>query len=114
MAVAATVAAGAGLVSSPAGQQAADVMAQQATQKTQVVQQQQRTRTQARVSQQSAQQSQQRVMTSSQAVYLPWNDDHAVYGKFSMSPKEYGEYLMRSGKDKYNKRCRKHWAKALA
>ena len=28
-----------------------------------------------------------------------------------MTPKQYGEYLMRTGKDKYNKRCRKHWAK---
>ena len=31
-----------------------------------------------------------------------------------MSPKEYGEYLMRTGKDKQNKRRRKHWAKAIS
>lgn len=29
-----------------------------------------------------------------------------------MSPKEYGEWLRYTGKDKHNKRCRKHWAKA--
>lgn len=29
-------------------------------------------------------------------------------------PKVYGEWLMRTGKDKYNKRCRKHIAKGIA
>ena len=46
--------------------------------------------------------------------YMPFGDGDRVYGKFTMTPKEYGEYLMRSGKDKYNKRRRKHWAKACA
>lgn len=112
-AVAAVVAAGAGLVSSPAGQQTAEVLTQQAAQQTQVVQQQ-RTARQARASQQSTQQAPQKVVVSSQAVYLPWGKGDRVYGKYTMTPKEYGEYLMRTGKDKYNKRRRKHWAKAWA
>lgn len=107
------VAAGAGLVSSPAGQQTAEVLTQQAAQQTQVVQQQ-RTARQARASQQSTQQAPQKVVVSSQAVYLPWGKGDCVYGKYTMTPKEYGEYLMRTGKDKYNKRRRKHWAKAWA
>jgi hypothetical protein len=111
-AAAAMVAAGAGLVSSPAGQQTAEMLTQQA-QQTQVVQQQ-RTARQARASQQSTQQAPQKVVVSSQAVYLPWRKGDRIYGKYTMTPKEYGEYLMRTGKDKYNKRRRKHWAKAWA
>ena len=35
-------------------------------------------------------------------------------GSWGMSPKEYGEYLMRSGRDKYNDRKRKHIAKGVS
>ena len=36
------------------------------------------------------------------------------YGTYGMSPKDYGEYLARSGRNKYNDRKRKHIAKGIA
>jgi hypothetical protein len=36
------------------------------------------------------------------------------YGTYGMSPKDYGEYLLRSGRNKYNARKRKHIAKGIA
>ena len=105
-AIAAIGAVGLGGMSSPVGQEVVN-----AVQNTQVVQKAPVTK-KARASQQQTQQQTQRVIASSQAVYLPFRPGDRVYGKFTMSPKEYGEYLMRSGKDKYNKRRRKHLAKA--
>ena len=54
------------------------------------------------------------VMKSPDVKYIKWQEGMRVTGKLEMSPKYYGEYLMRSGKDKYNKRRRKHWAKAFS
>ena len=107
-AIAAVGAIGLAGVSSPVGQEVVN-----AVQNTQVVQKAPQGK-KARANQQQTQQQQQRVVVSSQATYLPWRPGDRVYGKFSMTPKEYGEYLMRSGKDKYNKRRRKHWAKAFS
>lgn len=108
MALAAAGAIGLGTGTAPVGQEVLT-----AAQNTQVVQKAPQGK-KARANQQQTQQQQQRVVVSSQATYLPWRPCERVYGKFSMTPKEYGEYLMRSGKDKYNKRRRKHWAKAFA
>ena len=107
-AMAAIGAIGLGTMSSPSGQEVVNAM-----QNTQVVQKAPQTK-KARANQQQTQQQQQRVVVSSQAVYLPWRDGDRVYGKFCMTPKEYGEYLMRSGKNKYNNRRRKHWEKAFS
>ena len=105
----AVAAVGAGLLASPSAQQVVTTETQQA-QQTQVVQSQQQ-RQQARMGQQQAQQQQVRTITSSQAFYLPWRPGYdRVYGKFTLTPREYGEYLARSGKNKYNGRRRKHFA----
>lgn len=45
--------------------------------------------------------------------YLPYSD-RAYYSQPGLTPKEYGLYLLRSGKNKYNDRKRKHYAKAWA
>lgn len=102
-----------GLMSSPSGQQLAEQTANNIQQQ-QVLQQ---TPAQRYVNQQQQAQSR----TSGRAVshylanpYVPVGGG-AYYGAgYGMSPKEYGEYLMRSGKNKYNKRHRKYWAKARA
>lgn len=107
MALAAAGAIGLGTGTAPVGQEVLT-----AAQNTQVVQKAPQGK--KATTKQQTQQQQQRVVVSSQATYLPWRPGERVYGKFSMTPKEYGEYLMRSGKDKYNKRRRKHWAKAFA
>ena len=58
------------------------------------------------------------VPSSEIAYQSGYNDPHYFSAAFKkvqgMSPKEYGEYLMRTGKDKYNKRKRKHIAKGIA
>lgn len=84
-----------------------------ATQNTQVVQKATQGK-KATTEQQTQQQQTQKVRASAHHVNQPWLPGKRVYGKLSMTPKEYGEYLMRSGKDKYNKRRHKHWAKAFA
>lgn len=43
--------------------------------------------------------------------YLPFGGFGYVGGNYGMSPKDYGEWLMATGKDKANKRKRKHYAK---
>ena len=108
MAIAAAASVGLAGVSSPAGQEVLT-----AAQNTQVVQKAPQAR-QARAQQQSTQQAPQKVVVSSQAVYLPYRPGDRVYGKFTMTPKEYGEYLMRTGKNKQNARKAKHYAKAWA
>ena len=45
---------------------------------------------------------------------IPWRNGMRVTGKYEMFPKEYGEYLMRSGKRQQNVRKRKHLAKAFS
>lgn len=99
---------GLGAGTSPVGQEILT-----ATQNTQVVQKATQAK-KATTEQQTKQQQTQKVRASAHHVYLPLQPGEKVYGKLSMTPKEYGEYLMRSGKDKYNKRRRKHRAKAFA
>lgn len=108
IAIAAAGAIGLGTGTAPVGQEVLT-----AAQNTQVVQKAPQGK-KATTKQQTQQQQTQKVRASSTPVYLPWRPGERVYGKFSMTPKEYGEYLMRTGKDKYNKRRRKHWAKAFA
>lgn len=45
-----------------------------------------------------AQQERKRTAVSSKAKYIPFMYGDRVYGKLTMTPKEYGEYLLLSGK----------------
>lgn len=74
------------------------------------VQQAQGQRAQANQGQQNAvsQRASQNVIQ--QKYTEPLHPDY-YYANSGMSPKEYGLYLLRSGKNKYNDRRRKHWAK---
>jgi len=114
MTVLGAMAAGAlGLVSSPSGQQLAEQSMQQV--KGQQVTQQ----APQRYLNQQGQQAQranpgQTVQQYLQNPTIPGGGGLRIAGNYSMSPKEYGEYLMRTGKDKYNKRKRKHIAKGIA
>ena len=96
------------LISSPAGQQVIEQTAQAnspqieqkaATQRTVNQGQQATSRTPAKV-----------VRTFANNPYGPFGA-HLMAGNYGMSPKDYGEYLMRTGKDKQNLRKRKHYAK---
>lgn len=105
----AIVAAGAvSLGSAPVGQ---DVV--RTVNNTQAVQQQQQ-RKQARANQQKAQQPQQRIVNNNQSNYLPSDPRVRATGKLIMDPRQYGEWLMITGKNKYNNRRRKQYAKALS
>lgn len=102
-----------GLVSSPSGQQLMEQAASQA--------QGQQVTAQApqRYNNNSQQQAQNRLPGQTVQQYLsnpyaPMGGGRYNGNGYGMSPKEYGEYLMRTGKDKYNKRKRKHIAKGFA
>ena len=102
-----------GLVSSPSGQQLMEQAASQA--------QGQQVTAQApqRYNNNSQQQAQNRLPVQTVQQYLsnpyaPMGGGRYYGNGYGMSPKEYGEYLMRTGKDKYNKRKRKHIAKGFA
>lgn len=41
-------------------------------------------------------------------VYLPYKRCGFIFSDWQMIPKQYGIYLLRSGKNKYNDRCRHH------
>ena len=45
---------------------------------------------------------------------IPWQEGMRVIGKYEMPVKDYGEYLMRSGKNKHNTLRRKQRARAMA
>ena len=92
--VVAAMAAGFGLVSSPSGQQLVEQTAQQS----------------------NGVQAGQRVIVNNSAMnpYMPASGGGLSSGNPGMSPKEYGEWLRYTRKDKHNKRCRKHWAKAVS
>lgn len=103
--------AGLGMVSTPAAQQ---VIEQTAQNSVTVVQQQANQQRTVRSTQQQAQRMASQSVRSNgiMNLYMPYGGGgYLYYGSYSMTPKQYGEYLMRTGKDKYNKRCRKHWAK---
>lgn len=102
---------GLGMVSAPSTQQVIEQTVQNGNQVT--VQQQQANQQRNVRSQQQAQQrtSQNYRSNSLTNPYAPTGGGLEYVSSYSMTPKEYGEYLMRTGKDKYNKRCRKHWAK---
>lgn len=107
LALAATGALGFGLGTSPAGQEVLTAAQQQ----TQVMKGPQGKK--ATANQQTQQQQTQKARVSSIASYLPWRPNDRVYGKLTMSPKQYGIYLLTTGKNKYNNRRNKHWAKAF-
>lgn len=102
---------GLGMVSAPSTQQVIEQTVQNGNQVT--VQQQQANQQRNVRSQQQAQQrtSQNYRANSLTNPYAPTGGGLEYVSSYSMTPKEYGEYLMRTGKDKHNKRCRKHWAK---
>ena len=102
-----------GLISSPSGQQLMEQAASQAQG------QQITTQAQQRYNNNGQQQAQNRlpiqhVQQILSNPYAPMGGGHYYGTYYGMSPKEYGEYLMRTGKDKYNKRKRKHIAKGFA
>ncbi len=95
----------AGLSASPSGQQ----VAQQAINQAKVVEQQ------ANRAVNQGQQMQARSQTPVQRVavqnpYAP-GGDRFIISSYGMSPKEYGQYLQASGRDKYNKRKRMQYRK---
>ncbi|MBR1449169.1 MAG: hypothetical protein IJ588_10560 [Prevotella sp.] len=45
--------------------------------------------------------------------YIKWQEGMRVTGKYQMSPRDYGEYLSRSGKRHHNIIRRKRLAKAF-
>ena len=45
---------------------------------------------------------------------MPWKEGMRVTGKYEMPVKDYGEYLMRSGKNKHNTLKRKNLMRAVA
>ena len=49
-----------------------------------------------------------------QVTRIPWQEGMRVTGKYEMSVKDYGEYLMRSGKNKHNTLKRKKLMRATA
>ena len=50
------------------------------------------------------------VMKSPDVKYIKWQEGMRVTGKYQMEPKDYGEYLARSGKNKHNTLRRKQRA----
>lgn len=108
LALAAVGALGFGLGTSPAGQEVLTAAQQQS----QVVKGQQGKKATAK--QQTQQQQTQKAKVSSIASYLPWRPGERVYGKLTMTPKQYGIYLLMTGRNKYNDRRNKHWAKAIS
>ena len=52
------------------------------------------------------------VMKSPDVKYIKWQEGMRVTGKLEMSPKDYGEYLIRSGKRHRNILRRKQLMKA--
>lgn len=52
------------------------------------------------------------VMKSPDVKYIKWQEGMRVTGKLEMSPKDYGEYLMRSGNRHHNILRRKQLMKA--
>jgi len=105
--------AGLGMVSTPAAQQ---VIEQTAQNSATVVQQQANQQRTVRSTQQQAQRMTNQTVRSNGIMnpYVPFGGGGLLGSNYGMSPKEYGEYLMRTGKDKQNKRRRKHWAKAIS
>lgn len=109
-ALAAGAAAVGGMMTGPSGQQIMEQMAQQ-TEQTQI--EQKAPSQQQRVTQQA--QNQQRTTNQVIRNYLPAGGSGLfLAGNFGISPKDYGEYLLRTGKNKQNDRKRKHIAKGFA
>lgn len=105
------IALGAGLAASPSGEQVIEQTAQQVNTEVQAKTNAARTAT---AQQQAQQQTSHRYSAPQSAMYLPYRDGYGVYGKFSISPREYGEYLARSGKNKRNLRHHKKLARCFA
>lgn len=104
---AATLAVAGGLASSPTGQQLVQTAVDNSTK---IEQQQQRYNNNTQ--QQQAQQSRQVTRANmSMNPYLPTGGGLRLFGGGGISPKEYGIWLRMTGKDKQNKRKRKHYAK---
>lgn len=100
-----------GMIASPTGQQVTDQAARHLNEGAKVEQKapNRSVSQQQQVQNKTRGQIQQRVVNNN-LPYFPGN----VYTGQGIPPKEYGEWLMRTDKDKYNKRCRKHIAKGIA
>lgn len=98
-----------GLASSPSGQQVIDQQVNGGGNAQQV-----RTASQRVVNNNGQQQTARYGMRSYYNPYLPFGGFGYVGRSGGIPPKEYGEYLMRTGKDKQNARKRKHYAKMRA
>ena len=97
-----------GLISSPAGQQ---VISQTAQSNSPQIEQKASAQRSVNQGQQATSRTPAKVVrTFANNPYGPFGT-HLMAGNYGMSPKDYGEYLMRTGKDKYNLRKRKHYAK---
>ena len=105
------IALGAGLVASPSGEQVIEQTAQQVNTEVQAKTNAARTAT---AQQQAQQQTPQRYSAPQSAMYLPYRNGYGADGIFSLSPREYGEYLARSGKNKRNLRHHKKLARCFA
>ena len=53
------------------------------------------------------------VSKSPDVKYIKWQEGMRITGKYQMNPRDYGEYLARSGKRHHNIIRRKRLAKAL-
>lgn len=108
-ALAASAAVVAGLAAGPSTLQLVQTAADQAG----ISQRQEYRSTQRLANQtQAQQQAKLQVKTGMNYNLIPYFPGEKNLSNFEMSPKEYGEWLMRTGKNKYNNRCHKHWAKA--
>lgn len=110
--LAGAVAVAGGLVSSPSGQQIAEQAASGAgSQVEQRTAQQRVVNNQQQAQQQTARFGARPFMMNP---YMPFGGNGYITHASGMTPKEYGEWLMRTGKDKQNARKRKHYAKMRA
>ena len=96
-----------GLISSPAGQQ---VISQTAQSNSPQIEQKAPAQRSVNQGQQATSRTPAKVVRNyANKPYGPFGA-HLFAGNYGMSPKDYGEYLMRTGKDKQNLRKRKHYA----
>jgi hypothetical protein len=96
-----------GLISSPAGQQ---VISQTAQSNSPQIEQKAPAQRSVNQGQQATSRTPAKVVRNYvNNPYGPFGA-HLFAGNYGMSPKDYGEYLMRTGKDKQNLRKRKHYA----
>ena len=108
--VAGAAIAAAGIVATPSGQQVTQNVIDNSTKVVQSQKQQQRVNQRGQQAQRAAAQQ---VRGSVNAVYTPFNGGRVYDKGKGVPPRVYGEWPMRTGKDKYNHRKAKLLARAL-